>query len=109
MTSALESQITSYLQQADTEFFKIQQRAIAATNAKPSPLNFLKAVFSDSIFAGSSMGPVKAGPKGIVKYGRHGEYILHIGVDEDVSLLRSFTIFRLIPNISFCAKSETFR
>ncbi|KAK4684203.1 hypothetical protein P7C73_g5994, partial [Tremellales sp. Uapishka_1] len=84
LTSALEAQIAEYLKTADLQMYGVQQRAIAATNAKPTPLNFVKAVFSDSIFSGSSGGPVKAGPKGVVKYGRRGEYILHIGVDEDL-------------------------
>lgn len=84
MTSALEAQIAEYLREADLQMFAIQQRAIAATNARPTPLNFLNAVFSDSIFGGSSTGPVKLGQKGVVKYGRRGEYVLHIGVDEDL-------------------------
>lgn len=79
-------QIQEYLKTADFRLFALQQRAIAATNARPSPVNFVRAVFSDSIFPqsfGRSTTEVK--PKGVVKYGRHGEYILHIGVDEDVS------------------------
>ncbi len=30
-------------------------------------------------------GSTRLGGKGIVKYGRKGEYVLHVGVDEDVS------------------------
>lgn len=86
MSDALESQIRDYLHTADFKLFALQQRAIAATNAKPSPLNFVNAIVSDTIFPkSSSMGPVVLGQKGVVKYGRHGEYVLHIGVDEDVS------------------------
>lgn len=88
MSDALESQVREYLHSADFRLFALQQRAIAATNAKPSPLNFVNAVVSDTIFPKSSQtGPVKLGQKGVVKYGRHGEYLLHIGVDEDVSSL----------------------
>ena len=87
MSDALESQVREYLHSADFKLFALQQRAIAATNAKPSPANFVNAIVSDTIFPkSSSTGPVKMGQKGVVKYGRHGEYLLHIGVDEDVSL-----------------------
>lgn len=48
-------------------------------------MNFVNALVSDTIFPRSSSGDVKLGSKGVVKYGRHGEYLLHIGVDEDVS------------------------
>jgi hypothetical protein len=84
MASALESQMAEYLYTADFKLFALQQRAIAATNAKPSPMNFVNAIVNDTIFPKSSSN-VKAGAKGIVKYGRHGEYLLHIGVDDDVS------------------------
>nr|XP_031864274.1 uncharacterized protein CI109_000187 [Kwoniella shandongensis]KAA5531346.1 hypothetical protein CI109_000187 [Kwoniella shandongensis] len=85
LTSALEAQIAEYLRVADFRLYGLQQRAIAATNARPTAVNFLNAVFSDSIFPQSSdSGPVKMGSKGVVKYGRRGEYVLHIGVDEDL-------------------------
>jgi len=85
MSDAIESQVREYLQTADGRLFALQQRAIAATNARPSPANFVNAIVSDTIFPKSSnMGPVALGQKGVVKYGRHGEYLLHIGVDEDV-------------------------
>ncbi|KAK8858640.1 hypothetical protein IAR55_002869 [Kwoniella newhampshirensis] len=85
LTSALEAQIAEYLRVADFRLYGLQQRAIAATNARPTAVNFLNAVFSDSIFPQSSdSGPVKVGSKGVVKYGRRGEYVLHIGVDEDL-------------------------
>ncbi|WVR06390.1 hypothetical protein IAU60_003421 [Kwoniella sp. DSM 27419] len=85
LTHALEVQIAEYLRQADFRMYGLQQRAIAATNARPTAANFLNAVFSDSIFPSSSTsGTVKMGNKGVVKYGRRGEYVLHIGVDEDL-------------------------
>jgi hypothetical protein len=86
MSDAIEAQVRDYLHSADGRLFALQQRAIAATNARPSPANFVNAIVSDTIFPKkSTMGPVKLGQKGVVKYGRHGEYLLHIGVDEDVS------------------------
>lgn len=90
MSDAIEAQVRDYLHTADGRLFALQQRAIAATNARPSPANFVNAIVSDTIFPKkSTMGPVKLGQKGVVKYGRHGEYLLHIGVDEDVSHLQS--------------------
>lgn len=86
LAHALEGQIAEYLRTADFQLFAVQQRAIAAANAKPTAKNFVTAVVSDSIFPRQRHGPVKAEGKGIVKYGRHGEYLLHIGVDEEVSL-----------------------
>ncbi|KAL7420693.1 hypothetical protein Q5752_004644 [Cryptotrichosporon argae] len=85
LSSALESTIVDYLQTLDFKLFAVQQRAIAATNARPSPLNWAKAVFNDSLFGGSAFGTIQSrGPKGVVKYGRKGEYLLHVGVDEDL-------------------------
>jgi hypothetical protein len=87
LASALEAQISEYLRQADFKFYGLQQRAIAATNAAPpSPANFVRAIFSDSVFPQKSvLSSVKARQGGVVKYGRKGEYLLHIGVDEAVS------------------------
>jgi hypothetical protein len=85
LTSALEAQIGEYLRHADHRMFVLQQRAIAATNARPTALNFVRAVFSDSVFPQKTFGDVKPTSKGVVKYGRRGEYLLHIGVDEEVS------------------------
>ena len=66
--------------------FALQQRSIAAANAKPTAANFVNAIVRDSIFPQSSeYGPVKVRQSGVVKYGRHGEYVLHVGVDEEVS------------------------
>ncbi|WWC88740.1 uncharacterized protein L201_003653 [Kwoniella dendrophila CBS 6074] len=85
LTHALEAQIAEYLRQADFRLYGVQQRAIAATNARPTAANFINAVFSDSIFPQTSTsGPVSVGSKGVTKYGRRGEYVLHIGVDEDL-------------------------
>ncbi|KAJ9113527.1 hypothetical protein QFC20_001878 [Naganishia adeliensis] len=86
ITHTLEVQITEYLKRADFQLFGLQQRAIAATNARPTPANYLKAIFSSSVFP---QGPgilanTRAGQKGIVKYGRRGEFVLHVGVDEDL-------------------------
>lgn len=86
LSSALEAQIAEYLRQADFKLYGLQQRAIAATNAAPpSASNFVRAIFSDSVFPQSSGGGAYARPGGVVKYGRRGEYLLHIGVDEAVS------------------------
>lgn len=89
LTSALEAQIAEMLRQADFRLYGLQQRAIAATNAKPSPANFLNAVFNDSIFSSSGGGPMSAKSTGVTKYGRRGEFILHIGIEEEVSLCLS--------------------
>jgi len=86
LMSALESQIADYLREIDFRLYGVQQRAIAATNARPTPANFINAVLRDSIFPQSSnTGPVKAKPTGVTKYGRRGEYVLHIGImDEEL-------------------------
>lgn len=88
--------MAEYLYTADFKLFALQQRAIAATNAKPSPMNFVNAIVNDTIFPKSSSN-VKLGSKGIVKYGRHGEYLLHIGVDDDVSLPPTTTLMLAFP------------
>ena len=85
IASAIETQIANYLRMADFRMYGLQQRAIAASNAQPSPANFVNAIVRDSIFPQSSSGPVKTTSTGVVKYGRRGEYVLHIGVDEEVS------------------------
>jgi len=83
LTHALEAQIAEYLRSADFRMYGVQQRVIAATNAKPTAANFVNAIVRDSIFPQSSdSGPVKVRQAGVVKYGRRGEYVLHIGVDE---------------------------
>ncbi|ORY25632.1 hypothetical protein BCR39DRAFT_543419 [Naematelia encephala] len=82
MTDAIEAQIAEYLRQADFRLYGLQQRAIAAANAKPSASNFISAIVNDSIFPRSSSVSVKSA--GVVKYGRRGEYILHVGVDEEL-------------------------
>jgi len=89
ITESLELQIAESLRQADFQLYGLQQRTIAATNARPSPANYLKAIFSTSVF-GSGPSLTKAGSvaptsKGLVKYGKRGEYVLHVGVDEEVS------------------------
>ena len=85
MTSAIEAQIAEYLRVADFRLYGLQQRAIAATNAQPSAANFVNAIVNDTIFPTSSSGPTKATQTGVTKYGRRGEYVLHIGMDEEVS------------------------
>lgn len=82
LKESLEHAIVDYLRQADLQLFALQNRAIAATNAKPSPKDFLTAVFSSSVFGASST--TKLTQKGIVKYGRRGDYLLAIGADEQI-------------------------
>jgi len=84
LTHALEVQIGEMLRKADLRMFAVQQRAIAATNARPTPANFVNAIFRDSIFPQSSGGPVEVKSTGVVKYGRRGEFVLHVGVDEEL-------------------------
>ena len=82
---ALEAQVGEYLRTLDFRAFGLQQRVIAATNAKPTAANFVTAVVRDSIFPQSSdSGPTEIKQTGVVKYGRRGEFILHVGVDEEL-------------------------
>ena len=93
LTHALEAQIAEYLRVADFRAYGLQQRAIAATNAKPTPANFVNAIVRSTIFPQSSdYGPVKVRQAGVVKYGRRGEYVLHVGVDEAVSGPERFSV-----------------
>ncbi len=90
LASAIEAQIAEYMKVADLRMYGLQQRAIAATNAKPTPANFVNAIVSDTIFpsaggGASGGGAMKVTSTGVTKYGRRGEYVLHIGVDEEVS------------------------
>jgi hypothetical protein len=80
----LESQIAEYLREADFRLYGVQQRAIAAANAKPSVANFINAIVRDSIFPKSNYDPAKVKPTGVTKYGKRGEYVLHIGVAEEL-------------------------
>lgn len=65
--------------------YGVQQRAIAATNAKPTAANFINAIVRDSIFPRNlTSGSTRVKPTGVTKYGKQGEYVLHIGVDEEV-------------------------
>jgi hypothetical protein len=82
LKESLEHAIVDYLKQADLALYGLQNRAIAAANAKPSPKDFLTAVFSTSLFGSSSTA--KLTQKGIVKYGRRGDYLLAIGADEQI-------------------------
>ena len=82
--SALETQIADYLHQADFRLYGLQQRAIAATNARPTVSHFINALISDTVFPRYTPPAVRPGMKGLVKYGRRGEYVLHIGVDEEL-------------------------
>ena len=77
--------MAEYLRVADFRLYGLQQRVIAATNARPTPANFVNAIVRDSIFPQSS-GAVKTTSTGVTKYGRRGEFVLHIGVDEEVSV-----------------------
>lgn len=43
----------------------------------------------DSIFPQSSSGTVKIKETGVTKYGKRGEYVLHVGVVDEVRLFQS--------------------
>lgn len=57
LKSTLESQITSYLRDADLQLFGLQQRAIAATNAKPTPLKCVVPTLSPLIWPHAQFSP----------------------------------------------------
>ena len=85
LTHAIETQIAEYLRTADFRLYGVQQRAIAATNARPTPANFINAVVNDTLFPrGNSWGSAKLTQSGVVKYGPRGEYVLHVGVAEEL-------------------------
>ncbi|KAK4700151.1 hypothetical protein P7C70_g6097, partial [Phenoliferia sp. Uapishka_3] len=79
-TSVLEEQITHLFESGDVAFYALQQRAIGAGRAAPDPLTYLRAVFMPS-GAGSD---VDVRDTGITKVGPQGEYILAIGVEEQL-------------------------
>lgn len=81
LSSALEGAIEDYLQKADLELFALQQRVMAVTRAKPTPAAYVRALLSSG---GSSKGKVKTTNRGIIKTGRRGDYVLAIGVDEQL-------------------------
>ena len=80
MQPQLEEQIGELFKSADREFWAFQQRAIGAGRAAPDPLAYLRAIFTPS--GTSSLTEVKS--TGITKVGPNGEYILAIGVDEEL-------------------------
>jgi hypothetical protein len=63
----------------DKNFYDLQQRSVGARLAAPDPLTYLRALLTPTgapSFDTTSKGITKVGPK--------GEYILSIGVDEDL-------------------------
>ncbi|KDE06435.1 hypothetical protein, variant [Microbotryum lychnidis-dioicae p1A1 Lamole] len=78
--STLEEQIAAMFQQADRVIYDLNRKAAGARVASPDPLTFLRAVFTStgpsSISSVTSTGITKVGPK--------GEYILAIGVEEEL-------------------------
>lgn len=64
--------------------YGLQQRAIATANARATnPTDIVRALFNESFFSQSG-GGVEVRQTGVVKYGRKGEWLLHVGVDEEV-------------------------
>jgi hypothetical protein len=85
LASALESQIANALTEADFKLYGLQQRAIATANARATnPTDIVRALFNESFFAQNTGGDIEVRQKGVVKYGRKGEWLLHVGVDEEV-------------------------
>jgi len=79
--TAMEEQAGHVFKQLDTELFKLQHRAAGAYGAAPDPAAYLRALFVPSL-SGSSGVTVK--DTGITKVGPNGEYILAIGVEEEL-------------------------
>ncbi|GAA5872596.1 hypothetical protein JCM1840_004849 [Sporobolomyces johnsonii] len=77
----LEEQIAAGFQQLDQQLFLLQYKATAARAAAPDPLAFLRAIFAPTS-SGSLVDEITS--TGITKVGPKGEYILAIGVDEEL-------------------------
>lgn len=78
--SALEEQISQLFSAADASFYDLHQRAIGAGRAAPDPLTYLRAIFTPS----GSSSRLDVTSSGITKVGAHGEFILAIGVEEQL-------------------------
>ena len=70
------------LQNADKSLFKVQQRAIGATKASPTPAGYLRALFASDSFFSSAKPSARSTQTGIVVTGPHGEWKLAVGADE---------------------------
>ncbi|GAA5926641.1 hypothetical protein JCM1841_003190 [Sporobolomyces salmonicolor] len=77
----LEEQIAAGFQQLDQQLFLLQYKATAARTAAPDPLAFLRAIFAPTS-SGSLVDEITS--TGITKVGPKGEYILAIGVEEEL-------------------------
>lgn len=77
--SQLEEQIGEMFRGADSTFYALQQRAIGAGRAAPDPMTYLRAIFTPT-----ASGDIEVGAKGITKVGKQGEYVLAIGVEEEL-------------------------
>jgi len=81
--TALKGQIENALSSADLDLFALRERARAASNASPTISGYFRALFAagggPSYFSGG-----KTTSKGVIKTGLHGEYILAVGIDEQI-------------------------
>ncbi|SCV73759.1 BQ2448_6189 [Microbotryum intermedium] len=78
--STLEEQIGAMFQQADRAVYDLNRKAAGARLASPDPLTFLRAVFTPT--GPSLISSITS--TGITKVGAKGEYILAIGVEEEL-------------------------
>jgi len=84
---ALEAQIKSSLEEADKQFYGLQQRTLAATRAQPSPANYLRAIFNIGFHPSQAFSPspsAKTTTTGVIVTGAHGEYKMAIGAEEQL-------------------------
>lgn len=83
----LEEQIAVSFREFDKQAFAYQQRAIGASGAASDPLAFFRGIFAPSfcgIGGGGSGLEWNGQGKGFTKVGSQGEYVLAIGVDEQL-------------------------
>ncbi|GAA5911445.1 hypothetical protein JCM6882_005004 [Rhodosporidiobolus microsporus] len=78
----LEEQIAAGFRELDKSFYLLQYKAAGARAAAPDPLAYLRAILTPTASSGSLVDEITS--TGITKVGPKGEWVLAIGVEEEL-------------------------
>ncbi|GAA5973038.1 hypothetical protein JCM11641_000376 [Rhodosporidiobolus odoratus] len=78
----LEEQIASAFKELDKQIYLLQYKAAGARAAAPSPLAYVRAILTPTASSGSLVSDITS--TGITKVGPKGEWVLAIGVEEEL-------------------------
>ncbi|GAA6013470.1 hypothetical protein JCM10207_008861 [Rhodosporidiobolus poonsookiae] len=90
----LEEQISAGFKELDKQVYLLQYKAAGARAAAPDPLAYLRAVLTPTATSGSSLVD-EITSTGITKVGPKGEWVLAIGVEEELLPGRRTALERL--------------